>query len=146
MFPITGDLGPTATYARRPFAWVPAVGGLISHGQLSPDGDVADELIPAVGKLTIRVQHGRGWTCNYEQDTYAVEEIEPDEPGTRLFLLLNLTDPTQREPYRVTVGGENKCRCIAGCVKRKPLGCKHRDALAVLAPNIVPELTPCLPR
>lgn len=137
MLPITGDLGPTATYARRSFAWVPAVNGMIAHRR--PGGEF--EVLPALGKLTIKLQHGRRCGCKCELDTYAVEEeVEPEEPDTRLFVLLNLTDASQREPYKVTVGGENKCRCIAGCVKRIE-SCKHRDSLAVLAEEI--EGVPC---
>jgi hypothetical protein len=119
---LTGDLGPTATYSRRSFAWVSNGSGEVDM----PDG----EIVPGLGKLTIKLQHGRRCGCKCELDTYAVGEVEPEEIGTRLFLLLSLTDADQREPYSVTIGGANRCRCLAGIVDR--YACKHRDALAAL--------------
>lgn len=160
---LTGDLGGTATYASRSYAWVSLGTGEVTFDrQLPPTevvlesgevvtvpGAVARETIPALGKLTIKVQsrsrrytemavpawaapyYRPGKPTVYEVDTYAVEEAQPEEPGTRLFVLLNLTDPVQREPYKVTLGGMNRCRCMAGQC-RVASGCKHRDALAAL--------------
>lgn len=42
-----------------------------------------------------------------------------------------MTDPEQPEPYRVTVGGMNRCRCMAGKC-RNYSGCKHRDAIKAI--------------
>lgn len=127
---ITGDLGPTATYQRRSFAWVSNGSGFVSHERTLADGEQIEEVVPALGKLTIKVQHAKGCGCQCEIDTYAVEEVAPEQIGTRLFVLLNLSDPSQREPYRVTVGGMNRCRCQAGVCKVP--SCKHRDACAAL--------------
>lgn len=123
------DLPPTRTYAARTAVWVSNGSGEVDM----PGGEV----VPGLGKLTIRLRKGRAWDCTVEQDTYAVQEVEPEEFGSRLFLLLNLTDRTAREPYRVTVGGRNLCRCKAGRCRvpaddGSTAGCKHRDALAAL--------------
>ena len=118
----TGELAPTATYSHRLYVWFSTGTGEVEM----PSG----EIVPAIGKLTIKLRKGKGWNCNVELDTYAVEEVEPEEFGTRLFVLLNLTDPEQPEPYRVTVGGTNRCRCMAG--KCKVPDCKHRSAIAAI--------------
>ena len=147
---LTGDLGATATYAERTFAWVSDGSGFIEH--TTDGGEISS--IPAAGKLTIKLQHRHrrytpvasplwaalmpeaplykaGKPSGCEIDSYAVEEVEADQPPpARTFDVLNLTDDTQREPYRVTVGGENKCRCIAGYVGRYQ--CKHEAALLSL--------------
>lgn len=126
---LSGDLGPTATYSRRSFAWISNGSGEVDM----PDG----EIIPAIGKLTLKLQHGKGRGLKCELDTYAVAEAEPEELGTRLFVLLNLTDPTQEKAYLVTVGGVNKCRCIAGLVGHYQ--CKHEAALSLLVADGILE-------
>ncbi len=126
------ELGPTATYAARTAVWVSNGSGEVDM----PSG----EIVPGLGKLTIRLRKAHAWWGRIETDTYAVQEIEPEQMGTRLFLLLNLTDPDQGEPYRVTVGGVNNCRCRAGLVGR--FVCKHQDAIAALIAEgiLEPEL------
>ncbi len=119
----TNELEPTLTYAHRSYVWFSDGTGEV----IMPGGEV----VPGLGKLTVKMRHGRRWNCKTEIDTYAVEEVDAEEFGTRLFVLLNLTDKTQPEPYRVTVGGMNRCRCMAGRC-RVPSGCKHRDSVADL--------------
>jgi hypothetical protein len=120
--PIIDDLPPTATYRRRSFVYIADGSGFVCV----PD---SDETVPGLGKLTIRLRKARSEVGKEEIDSYAVAELPAEYPGTRLFLLLNLSDPSQGEPYKVTVGGVNLCRCQAGRCK-VPSGCKHRDALA----------------
>jgi hypothetical protein len=123
-----GELAPTLTYARRELVWVTLGTGCVTLTRTLPSGEVVEETIPALGKLTIKQQKARsGAGRAIEVDTYAVQQLDPEHPGTRLYALLNLTDPEQGEPYLVTVGGVNLCRCQAGRC-RLP-GCKHRDAL-----------------
>ena len=107
---ITDELSPTATYRNRSFVYLSDGSGYVTM----PD---SDESIPAVGKLTILLRKARSELGKEEIDTYAVAEVDAEYPGTRLFLLLNLTDPGQGEPYSVTVGGVNLCRCMAGRCK-----------------------------
>lgn len=116
----TNELPPTLTYSHRSYVWFSLGTGEV----VMPNGEV----VPALGKLTIKLRQGRRRNCKVELDTYAVDEVEPEQFGTRLFVLLNMTDPEQPEPYRVTVGGMNQCRCMAGKC-RNFSGCKHRDAM-----------------
>lgn len=115
---LTLDLGPTLTYSHRHCVWLPG----------DPHGD------GRVGTLTIVLRHGRAGS-KVESDTYAVEEETPAIGVMgRSFLLLNLTDDTQADVYRTTVGHPvDTCSCTAGQC-RVPSGCKHRDAVrAVIA-------------
>lgn len=117
-------LGPTRTYARRSFVWIPA----------DPNYPEADGRL---GNLTIKVQHSKsGVRRAVECDTYLVERDTP-EPGDecgQAFWLANVTDPDAEEPYRCVIGGlKPKCGCRAGKC-RVPAddhtsGCKHRDTL-----------------
>jgi hypothetical protein len=121
---LTGDLEPTATYKRRQWCWVSNGSGFVD----TPSG----ELIPAMGKLTIKLQKGERVGSKVETDTYAVQELPAEVVGTRLFGLLSLTDPTQPEIYKTTIGGRNLCRCMAGqcrVVSDAGHGCKHRDSV-----------------
>lgn len=158
---LTGELSETATYAARTWAWVSLGTGFVTIDRVLPSGEIVQESIPALGKLSIRQQfrHRRYGAATvamgdggkkvklsrddiaplyahkpttWEADSYAVEEIPAEEPGTRLFLLLNLTDPESQQngPYKVTVGGANRCRCIAADC-RQPI-CKHRDSVQAL--------------
>ena len=139
---LSGTLEPTATYCRRSWVW-------LSTGSGEAVVPRTGEVVPCLGLLWITVQHRpRRWyelphttgtlpayfakkPAGVEVDQYAVEELEPEQPGTRLFALLNIHDREQGEPYRVTVGGVNRCRCLAG-VCRVPSGCKHRSAVIAL--------------
>lgn len=139
----TAELGPTATYHKRACAWVSNGSGTILHTTTLPNGEQVEQELPGLGKLTIRVQKAKGYGRACEIDTYAVAETEPQHPGTRAFMLLNLDDPEQREPYLVHVGGVDTCRCMAGKC-RVASGCKHRDALSKLIEMgfLEPELMP----
>lgn len=119
----SGDLGATKTYAKRPWYWATFGTGEVWNPRTG-------EVLPGLGVATIKVQwaegcgrFGKGVKC--EVDSYCVQELPPEEPGTRLFALHNMTDASQGELYKVTIGGANKCRCQAG--KCKVEVCKHRD-------------------
>lgn len=123
-WPSTGVLPPTRTYHRRSWVW-------LTNGSGEVDHPLTGEILPGLGKLTIKLQHSRnGVRRNVEIDTYAVDEVEPQYPGCRAFVLLNLSDPQQREPYLVHVGGVDTCRCRAGLCRVD--NCKHRDACEAL--------------
>lgn len=127
---ITERLPPTRTYAKRSIAWVSNGSGFVLHKRISDTGEITEEMIPAHGKLTIKLQHAKGYGCKCEIDTYAVAETESDHVGCRAFMLRNLTDPEQGDPYLTHVGGVNICRCLAGQCKVD--NCKHRDACELL--------------
>lgn len=125
----TGELPDTATYYSRVFVWVSDGSG----EAVMPDG----EIVPSLGKLTLRLKRSRRWDAQVETATYAVQEVDAEEPNTRLFLLLKLNTRVREEPYKVTLGGSNTCRCKAGrcrvpAVEKVTAGCKHRDAVAAL--------------
>lgn len=122
------DLEPTPTYAARACVWVSLGTGEVEV----KDAAGGWGRVPADGKLTVKVQRGHGYGLACELDTYAVSEEPSAYPGVRRFLLLSLTDPGQREPYAVQVGGVDTCRCKAG--RCKVADCKHRSAVeAVIA-------------
>lgn len=149
---LTGDLPSTATYAARSWVWVSNGSGFVTIDRTTDIGEVVTETIPALGKLTIKQQfrHRRFVPCDwnysdesfgqptyralkpmtYEVDTYAVQEFPAEYPGTRMFALVNLTDPSQERPYEVWVGGVSKCSCIAG--NCKTVSDKHVEALTAL--------------
>ncbi|HXD87044.1 MAG TPA: hypothetical protein VN641_11155 [Urbifossiella sp.] len=124
----TADLGPTATYGRRRLCWIPA-------SREHPEWDRRD------GNLTLVMQHARtGWGRKIETDTYAVEE-QPPIIGVmgRVFLLLNLSDDEQDQPYQCVIGPNEQCTCTAAKCKvpasENSHGCKHIDALNYLVEN-----------
>src|SRR6185503_17239434 len=91
-----------------------------------------------LGNLTIKLQHTKeGVGRAIEIDTYAIKEVHllPGAMG-RVFLVLNITDPEQSEPYQVLIGRESLCDCKAGKCKVPEgpgtMGCKHRDAVALM--------------
>lgn len=118
------SFGPTKTYARREFCWIPVK----EHG---PDN--------LLGRLVIKLQHAKsGVHRNVEVDSYLVEQDtpEPGDHGGRAFWVHNQTDP-RAEVYRCVVGGLTPhCGCKAGrCgvpADEGTAGCKHRDALVEL--------------
>ena len=121
------DLEPTPTYAARACVWV-----TLGTGEVEvKDAAGGWGRVPADGKLTVKVQRGHGYGLACELDTYAVSEEPSAYPGVRRFLLLSLTDPGQREPYAVQVGGGAAagCRCRAG---RCGADCKHAAAVAAV--------------
>ncbi len=123
------DLPPTRTYHSRVAVWVSNGSGEVDM----PSG----EIVPGLGKLTLRLKKARRWDAAVTTNTYAVQEVEPEQIGTRLFLVQSLTNREQRDPYKVTVGGRHSCRCKAGkCrvpeVPDETMGCRHRDAIAAL--------------
>ena len=110
----SGTLGPTATYQRRSWLWIPG-------------GDPASD---PLGQLTIQLQHGNRAGCKVESDTYWVEEVEPERGPGRAFLLLNKTDPDQPDVYRVEILDDERmdwCKCKATQCK-VPSKCKHTAA------------------
>lgn len=135
----TGDLAPTATYKKRSWLYVPHASGEVVFAKLGTDGKalrddagkVVTETIPGKGLLTIKVQHARGYGCKCEVDSYVLDQVEPEHPGTRCFWLLNVSDPTQEQPYVVTLGGIERCRCTAG-ICLVPTGCKHTHAVQAM--------------
>lgn len=124
---LSGDLKPTATYARRWWHWRP--------------GDDAATGVECDGVLTIGMAKGRRAGSKIEEDHYAVQELDCIGRPGRSFLLLNLFDSDQPDVYQATLyaDGVTNCTCTAGqCrVPGTPdasQGCKHRDALlAVIA-------------
>lgn len=109
---ICGRLPPTATYAVREYRWVP--GG--ADGRL--------------GTLTLILQaaerNGRRKPVKVESDTYAVcEDTEPRGYYGLGLLLLNETDASQADVYRVVLGPACYCNCKAAQCK---LECKHLAA------------------
>lgn len=123
------ELPSTRTYFSRVVVWVSNGSGEVDM----PSGEV----VPGLGKLTVRLKKARRWDAAVVTNTYAVQEVGPEEPGTRLFLVQSLTNRDQRDPYKVTVGGRHTCGCKAGrCrvpeVPDETMGCRHRDALAAL--------------
>lgn len=113
---VTGELGPTRTYGRRSFVWIPA-----DRSHPTWDG--------RLGNLTLKMQHARGGVGRrIELDTYAIEEV-PQKPGFpgRVFLLLNLTDESQSDVYETVIGPADVCSCTAGRVGH--FECKHAAAV-----------------
>ena len=111
------DLDPTPSYPRREYQYIP--------GRVP--GDSRD------GTLTIRLSKGKRAGSMWEEDTYGVEEgqpVGPPYPG-RVFLLVNLTDPTQPDVYEVLISASDerrdRCTCLAFVGQRHR--CKHADAL-----------------
>lgn len=160
MILLTGELSSTATYAARTWAWVSLGAGFVTIDRVLPSGEIVQQSIPALGKLSIRQQfrqrrYGAATVAmgddgnkvkvgrddiaplyahkptTWEADTYAVQEFDSEYPGSRHFVLENLTDPNQNEPYSVHVGGIQKCRCMAGDCK-VVTGCKHVHACEAL--------------
>lgn len=108
---LAGELGPTATYARRDVLWIPA-----RPGQY-PDG--------RDGTAVVKLQHSRRIGAKFETDAYGIEREESEAFEVRgvSFLLLNDSDDTQWDVYRTVVGPECSCTCTAGRVDRHE--CKH---------------------
>lgn len=118
---ITGELAPTATYAKRSFVFTP-----VDPEYPEPDG--------RLGNLTLKLQAAKGGTGRkIDLDTYAIEESDNHNaaPGNRVFWFINLTDKAQVEPYETTVGPNHKCTCKAGKCKVES-GCKHVAAMTAL--------------
>lgn len=108
---ISAELPPTATYKRRAYYWM-------------PDGD-------GTGLLTINLQHSRRAGAKVESDTYQViETADPAYPTPgRVFLLNNVTDDTQEQPYEVFIADDPRrddCTCTAD--RCKAPCCKHKDS------------------
>lgn len=118
----SADLGPTLTYAKRSMCWIPLKPGV-------PHNSSED------GRLLVNQQVARGYGCKVDSDTYGLEE-QPQPIGRmgRVFLLVNLSDKTQEQPYEVYIGQPlNQCTCKAGKCKLEE--CKHRAACAYLVAN-----------
>ncbi len=113
------SLPDTATFGWRTAVWVPTPG----HGG---DGILSFSQRPIKGG-------------GVDLDTYAIEELPPERFGTRLFLVINLTDEDQEQPYRCVVGAEQRCSCMAGTKGINRTSCKHRDCLSQLtASGVLP--------
>ncbi len=110
---ITGDLGPTRTYQRRRFCWLPE----------REDVPCADHRL---GTLTLIVSHGERAGCKVEVDHYRAEWHTQGQPW-RGVLLLNLSpENTDGELYHVFHDGiEYRCGCTAADCKVD--NCKHRS-------------------
>lgn len=127
---VTNDLGPTATYAARSFVYVGAADGEIVH----PD---TGEVWPGLGLLTIKVQKSARAGAVCEIDSYVLQAGEAAPEGWPVYLLLNISDKSQRDPYRVTLGPTPACTCKAG--QCKAASDKHIDALLALrAEGVLP--------
>jgi hypothetical protein len=111
-----GELLPTASYARRSWCWIPA-------NREHPEWD------RRLGNLTLKVQHASGYGAKCDLDTYAIEELDPIFGIGRVFLLVNLTDLEQSQPYQVTIGDYELCTCQSGKCKQD---CKHSAAIVEL--------------
>lgn len=105
-------LGDSATYSHRTGFWIPTP-------QFGGDGLLSITLVERNREAV-------------QQDLYGCEEVQPEHFGTRRFLLVNLGDPDQQEPYAVTVGGMVRCTCEAGRKGFNRGTCKHVDALGHL--------------
>ncbi len=116
---VRGEMPDTLTNCSRKWVWVPtpAAGG---------DGMLC---------LSQRPIKGGG----VDLDTYGVEEIQAEYPRCRSFVFVNLTDETQQEPYRCTVGPVSRCSCDAGRKGFRRTSCKHRDAVgAMIVAGVLP--------
>jgi hypothetical protein len=107
---ISAEIPPTRTYARRSYVWL-------------PDGDGG-------GILTVNLSHSRRPGTKVESDTYSLQETaDPAHPVPgRTFLLLNLTDRDQEQPYEVFVADDPRrddCTCTAD--RCNAPCCKHKD-------------------
>lgn len=112
-------LGDTATYLRRAGYWIPTP-------RFGGDGLLGITLVERNREAV-------------QSDLYGCEEIQPQQFGTRRFLLVNLGDDEQEQPYAVVVGGMQLCTCEAGRKGRARGTCKHVDALAHLcARKVIP--------
>lgn len=110
------DLPATRTYKRRECQWF----GVDENG---------------FAGVILRLWAGkRAGSKLVERDLYQVVEADPPVGVmARAFVFLNVTDPTQKFPYKVLVGQNNSCTCDAGRAKvpgdgERSMGCKHRDA------------------
>lgn len=107
-------LPPTKTYVRRRVGWFP--------------GDTGDG---RVGTLRIVLDRSKRGGDSTEWDEYGVQPEADTPEGARSFLLLNDTDPGQKDVYRCTLTRLGAgCTCTAGNCR---LPCKHADALLRLA-------------
>lgn len=119
-----GEMPDTLTLGWRKWVWLPTP----AYG-----GD---------GILTISQRPLKGGGS--EVDVYGVEEAPPEHPSARTFVVVNLTDDTQEQPYKTTVGAVMRCSCEAGVKGVKRTSCKHRDALqAVIAAGCLPAKQLC---
>ena len=105
------DLGPTKSCRSRHAVWV-------------PDGPGS-----GCGVLTVVQQRKQRAPYGLETDVYRVEET-PVEVATdyREWLLVNETDATQEQPYRVAAvrGRVLSCSCPCGRVGLPGVECKHQ--------------------
>lgn len=110
-----GKLTPTPTYSFRGFNWVRC-----------PALQVGS--VPIDGLLALRLKKFRG---GEELDVYAVlyEGEQPFEGHA--FLLHNVFDRDQPEPYRVCVGPVVTCTCKSGRT-HAARECKHKSAVIAL--------------
>lgn len=120
---VRGDMPDTAAFCYRKWVWLPTptFGG---------DGVMSISQRPLKGGAP-------------ELDVYGVEEIQPEQFSTRSFLVVNLTDPEQEQPYKATVGAVQKCTCDAGVKGIRRTSCKHRDAIgAAILAGAIPAKQP----
>jgi hypothetical protein len=103
----TVELEPTAAYAHREYSWLPTV--------------------PGEGVLVIRQRKTAGG--QEEADVYAVEEQTPEHSPQREFLLVNVTDDEQPQPYEVVTRGGDAISCTCKAAKCRVPVCKHRSSL-----------------
>lgn len=116
---IRGDMPDTASNCYRKWVWLPTP----SFG-----GD---------GVLSISQRPLKGGAP--ELDVYGVEEVQPEQLSCRTFVVVNLTDPEQEQPYKATVGAVQRCSCDAGVKGIRRTSCKHRDAItAAITAGAIP--------
>lgn len=116
------DLGPTLTYAKRDCCWIP-----VRKGEPHESSEH--------GRLLVKQQVARGYGCKVDADTYAVEEQPCIGRMGRAFLLVNMSDDEQEQPYEVFIGRPmNRCTCKAAkCKVTEP--CKHLAAMSYIVAN-----------
>lgn len=110
MKPLTGTLDATATFCVRRWTLIktPAFGG----DALLTITQVKAKAVPDV-----------------EIEMYGIEELMPEFPRCRTFAVVNLSDDAQEQPYRCTVGAQQRCTCDAGRKGFRRSSCKHKDSL-----------------
>lgn len=127
--PLLIDLGPSKTYRSRDLSWVRAT-------------DPASEID---GTATISQRKSPGVR---EVDIYQIQEQQRPLPFAvewREFLVLNVSDATQPDVYRVCIGPRgDTCTCRAGQFK---LVCKHVTAIrAIIEEGGLDPLPPPAPK
>lgn len=78
-----------------------------------------------------------------ETDVYGFEVIDPEFHRCHTVAVVNLSDDSQEQPYRCTVGAQARCTCEAGRKGFRSASCKHKDVFkALLAGGVLANLKP----